>query len=90
MQRAGFSKAAPITPSDTETLNVGFTVKAIWVGSTSPSALVVQTRQGGIPTGPGQLVTSTFPTGIIGQLIPISPERVLVASAATSLVALGD
>lgn len=81
MQRPGYTKAADVTPSDVGGMNPGFTVKALYVGTTGDVA--VKMSAAGV-----SIVFDAVPAGAI---LPIAPFQVLATgTAASDIVALGD
>lgn len=79
---AGFSKAAAITPHDTNPV-APFTVKAIYVGGAGNITFT--------PLTGTQAAADVVLTGVlVGHIYPISPKKVKAATTATLLVALGD
>lgn len=79
MQRSAYTKAADITPHDSNVLAPGFTVKALYIG------------QGGDLTATVGGASVLFKAVPVGTVLPIAPT--LVASTGTTAAyirALGD
>ncbi|MGE3278029.1 MAG: hypothetical protein AB7O67_23200 [Vicinamibacterales bacterium] len=79
MQLQGFTKAAAVTPHDSNALAPGLTTKAIYVGGAGDLNVVINGA------------TVLFKAVPVGTVLPIRPEIVKSSSTtATYILALGD